>query len=1124
MKTGVASGVVAGSQTPEKINDETDELKEVKSPKKAKKDRQKKAKAAKQEQLQAAAEKLGIELNSKTQIFCEAFIGNLDAIKAYLANGGSVNAYTSAPTSTDNQTETKTFLANTKSASARTFNVITLLSCAAQAKQSSVVECLLTQQIPESKSLQEAFFKAAKTGDVKSAELLYKTGKININEPTSGKTRRTPLMLASIGNHPAFISWLVDLPKINLNQCFKKKRTALMFAAKHGATEAAKELLDAKADRTIEEEKTNFDALLLAVVHGHAETVKKFVENHKDPVELKEIAQAICEVRSKIRSLPKKQFEAKTTNLSIASKLEQTLSYLVAQYNNLISDEDTADITTEDLILALPHIIAAQDHKLIEELLQKLESKTLSNLSNEAQIELDLALLLSARHGYDVLIGRLIKLGANIDRADRWGLTALMHATLNGHLKTVNALLILEASVDLPVNPEALQNINVQLNEFDASYDAYKDVYSYPIGMTALMLATREDQAEIAAKLIEYGADSTKRSTKRKAVFDYAKESTSSTLQNNIQTNIFSNLLTNLFNQDEAKSHATAIAKFAKVLTLLKAERNDDKYFECKNISLFKSILPQNFCCKSITFSSASAIKIILNYLEQNNSQWFLEQIWLHSKEKIAYERGLEHNEKKQSMHLIFNDSEYKTPAIPDVNKIYAQIINKIRIATDLVRNINKLKKLHGFQNHADQKFDDLQNALDVIEKTNHKTQPINDLETDLMKLNNIVKDLESIQSKLEIEHKETKSPSKAKEAEEKYRRACKFKLQQQEEKEREYQRAQQLWLASKQTPKKPREKKYFALNTPTKKSILFKENKPATEEQKETTPRRKIFFCKPTPWLDLDSNQALQKHNLQIEEKQLDSLLAMENKLPQQDLTTWQNILRDALLFICAQIMENYKQLITGSAFPKGFAQKARNVIFHHHGFPISFAKTIDFAKQVQSARTQIKAKTASALQEVKTTETKANPATADQSLITLIQKHVIPNKHDKIAEWNRGLDELRLLTQLQTNCQDPALTEMLQSARKLTLARLHCYGIKKNNLIIPFHKLNEMKWDGLNRPEILKEVQAAILERHPSSVISIEPDAQSIKALIKRRSKQTTCRATATPVVANAEVRCVF
>ena len=140
---------------------------------------------------------------------------------------------------------------------------------------------------------------AARTGNPEAVKSLLDHGaKVNATEPTRGTTA---LMWAAEQNHPAIIKVLVEKgADVNLTAKIEKpfKQTgltyamkldgkvgglpAIAYAAREGAIDAVKALLDAKAD--VNKQTADLStALLISIQNGHYDVARYLVDHGADP-------------------------------------------------------------------------------------------------------------------------------------------------------------------------------------------------------------------------------------------------------------------------------------------------------------------------------------------------------------------------------------------------------------------------------------------------------------------------------------------------------------------------------------------------------------------------------------------------------------------------------------------------------------------------------------------------------------------------------------------------------------------------------------------------------------------------------------------------------------------------
>lgn len=116
--------------------------------------------------------------------------------------------------------------------------------------------------------------------------------------------------------------------------------------------------------------------------------------------------------------------------------------------------------------------------------------------------------------------------GTRVDAPNARGETALMLASLHGHLESARLLVEKGAEVNrpgwAPLHYAAVSG-NVELVRFLLDRNAYIDAQS-PNRTTPLMMAARHARSDVARLLVELGADPTPRNDTRMDAADYAQQ------------------------------------------------------------------------------------------------------------------------------------------------------------------------------------------------------------------------------------------------------------------------------------------------------------------------------------------------------------------------------------------------------------------------------------------------------------------------------------------------------------------------------------------------------------------------------------------------------------------------
>jgi ankyrin repeat protein len=202
----------------------------------------------------------------------------------------------------DNQAAVRQLLATGANVNAANRYGVTPLSLAAANANASIVELLLkagadpNASLPEGKTI---LMTAARTGNPEVVSMLVARGaNVNAHETARGETA---LMWAAAENHPQAAKVLIEhgaeLDARSNTLAFPKDRfglegvmtilprgswTALMYAARQGALEAARVL--AEAGRGLNAaDPDGTTAILLAIINGHFDTAGLLAEKGADP-------------------------------------------------------------------------------------------------------------------------------------------------------------------------------------------------------------------------------------------------------------------------------------------------------------------------------------------------------------------------------------------------------------------------------------------------------------------------------------------------------------------------------------------------------------------------------------------------------------------------------------------------------------------------------------------------------------------------------------------------------------------------------------------------------------------------------------------------------------------------
>lgn len=313
---------------------------------------------------------------------------------------------------------------------------------------------------------------AAKVGNLEIAKLLLDAGsKIDFYDVYV----QSPLMAAAKAGHLDFVKFLVE-NGADVNAISDNHGSPLHCAAKGGHLEIATYLLEqgANINAYIYREGTPLNS---AAKNGHRELLAFLIDrgaliNASDPKQVPALTRAGLRGDN------------------------QTISLLL---------EKGAEIESQGDMRSALYAAAMYGHtETVELLLSK-------GAAINRQTRDGTALIGAAWFGHAETAAFLLSKGANIDQqGGEWG-TALTTAAWHGHMETVDLLIAKGASIDLPTNQKGrMVNTAAKLEVYTGAEMMLglgnRDIQS-GLGVTALIAAARNGQAETVEFLLSKGAD-----------------------------------------------------------------------------------------------------------------------------------------------------------------------------------------------------------------------------------------------------------------------------------------------------------------------------------------------------------------------------------------------------------------------------------------------------------------------------------------------------------------------------------------------------------------------------------------------------------------------------------------
>jgi len=464
-------------------------------------------------------------MSSPTAITMAASEGKLESLKLLIDNGADINGYgkSMAPlhiAAEENKTDVIDYLVsknvkvNNRDASGRT----ALMYAAAEGNKQAVIKLIeagadisMVDQYGATASVY-----AEDEDENHLLHLLRMEGRPKIHEETfhghiervqrmvekgadvneRDNYGRTPLHIATIHNHTLDMRVLIDLGA-EVNGQDYQGRTALMYAAKDSHSEAVALLVSKLADVNIQDEE-GMRAYELAKQGGNSDLVN-FLGLITEDVKLRNI-----KVDPNTNSdLDPEELEA-IIDEALENVFEKDLQKEIreALQKNALKDaqkKETVHVTKDGLhlkqydITESPEFLNAVRNGSLVDCQKLVEAGADVNAADDTG---QTALMVASMSNRLEKVKFLIANGADVNASSSSGLTALHYTALENHYQIAQILIENKAKVDA----------EMKYSSTDGSSKIDPVVWEY-IGATPLLIAVESDHLEVAAILIDAGAN-----------------------------------------------------------------------------------------------------------------------------------------------------------------------------------------------------------------------------------------------------------------------------------------------------------------------------------------------------------------------------------------------------------------------------------------------------------------------------------------------------------------------------------------------------------------------------------------------------------------------------------------
>jgi ankyrin repeat protein len=348
---------------------------------------------------------------------------------------------------------------------------------------------------------------ASMYGDLKKVKLLLDQG-ADVNE--KGEYGRTPLMYAASGESPDCL----EIMKLLL------KNKADVSARNEGDDDAFTEAI------TTSLWKIPIERYKLLIEHGYNVNSFKTKYSHGQTPLMwacycgkSEVVKLLVESGADVNQKDKNDETAIISAMQGNNKdFPEIVDYLI---------DHGADPNSKSQFGHTPFLYAVEKGYI--QLAQKLILKGV-DIEQTDSYEKETGLISAAYKGKEEMVTFLITQKANIEAADRRGNTALLHAAFKGHLPIVKKLLEKGAKI------EHRNNLNWNAL-MQAILEGHEEIFNFLLekgsafefqekekGATPLMIAAWKGSLNIVKKLIQKGADPSKKDSSLKTAKDYAQE------------------------------------------------------------------------------------------------------------------------------------------------------------------------------------------------------------------------------------------------------------------------------------------------------------------------------------------------------------------------------------------------------------------------------------------------------------------------------------------------------------------------------------------------------------------------------------------------------------------------